>query len=1066
MTYIEPIFDRTLADVEEARENPTSITKGAYNYVDLNRIENNTRYVADDMYARGITPEPITLNSKYNWNELDVPTLEDMSRIINNILLLQALSVENLELETIYATGQMTYTMANAIEKNLEIMRTQQLPAPNEYYLEVVNGTGSGSYTEDTVVTITADLPPENKIFDKWSGSPDDLKQVANVHAATTTFTMWHKNATITANYKSGLKHTLKISPTGISGDGEYYEGDTVTIIAAEAVNGKVFHHWEGEYVDNLVNQKASTTLFTMPDEDVLLTAVYINPGKHYLTVNDGSGSGWYDYEDYAFASATLPSSKHTFSHWSGDTSYIEDASSSNVSVKMKDTNVTLTAHFIYHPGKCKLTVVNGSGSGEYTEGNSVRIIANDAPEGKGFLNWSKVGVGSISDANSSSTYYYAGDGEATITANYEDVHTITLANINNSGNSSSGNYVKSKRYYFYTQEVVGNMIFDHWEENGKQYSTSTGFYLTIGDEDRTFTAVYRNKNTHTLTVTNGSGSGEYQEKQQVRITANAAETGYAFDGWRGSGASINDSSYQTATITMGNSDASYTATYKALHTLTVVNGSGSGTYKEGHSIRIVANSAPTGKRFKQWTGDTSTISSVNAASTYISIGTSDITITAEYEDLPDWNLTVTKGKGSGTYKSGTTVQIVANEAPDDMTFLTWVGDVSQVENVWASTTRILGISANTTVEATYYTPEHPEEYLLTVINGSFSSTYPAGSEVKIYADEPLEGYEFWKWTGDTSTIRDIKSANTSMVMPAAPTTITANYKKEGSIDLYTLTVNYGTGSGDYEEGTEVDIEANPAPNGSVFNKWLGDTANVMNVTESKTKIVIGKDDVVITASYTPLEKHELSVVGGFGSGSYWFGQKVQITANKENNDDTKFEFVEWTGDIDTLDSITNKVANLTMPDNDATITAKYNEYWHLIIGNGSTSDYYLSGSKVKIHANAAPEGMKFSKWTGDTSILSSIYNPDATLIMPQSVVHVTAAYTTIGKDNSVAYYNDVLSNKEVVITSNDLKIISDKLELGTLITDKNGNVGVITEQTENKYTVKRLFTTIVKEEE
>ena len=1067
MTYIDPIYDRTLADVEYAQSHPEEMSKGAYNYTDLNRVENNTRYVADDMYNRGITAEPINLNSKYNWNEQEVPTKEDMNRIINNILLLQALSVEGLELQTIRAGGQMTYQLANAIEKNLEIMRTQPLPEPDQFYLEVENGTGSGYYTEDTVVQISADMPPENKVFDRWSGDADDLKQVGNVYAAQTTFTMWHKDAKVTANYKSGIAHKLTLNPTGIAGDGEYLEGDIVNIIAADAPNGKVFHHWEGKYTDNLMNVNASTTAFTMPDEDCELTAVYIYPGQHELTVNGGHGSGWYKYGEYVSVSASSPGSKYTFSHWSGDTQYLDDANSSYNGFEMPDEDVTVTANFNFNPGNCKLTVVNGTGSGEYKENQSVRIVANppedDAYE---FNKWTLDGVGSISSSTSSSTYYYCGEGEAIVTATYSlkpperPEHILTVVNRNNSGGSTQHSVREGSRYTISTNEYVGDYRFDHWEDaDGTNVSTNTSYTFTMGTEDRTYTAVYTNKKIYHLTVNNGAGSGDYIENTVVNVSANAAPEGYYFYRWDGNIGNRMGSRYSpNTTYRMENSDATITATYKRKFSLTVTGGTGSGTYWEGDSVRIRANSAPTNQRFDKWTGDIDTISNVNAASTYITIPDHNISVASSYTDLPDRTLTVIKGTGSGTYKNGTTVSVVADEAPDGMTFLTWVGDIDQVENVWASTTRVVGISADATITATYFTPEHPEEYLLTVINGSYTRNYPAGSEVTIRADRPLDGYEFWKWTGDIATVRDIYSEETTMIMPAYATTVTANYREEGSIDLYTLTVNYGTGSGDYEEGTEVPIKANPPSNGYEFDKWLGDTANVMNVNSDETTFVVGKSDAVITASYRPLQKYVLTVNGGYGSGSYWEGYEVTLIANKIDDDNTHYTFQQWSGDVETVANVLEDETTMTMLPRAMEITADYLEEWHLVVAEGSGSGYYPIGQEIEISANEPPEGMKFVKWTGDTSVLESIFDETTKVTMPRSVVQVAPEYRTIGIDNSVGTYDEVLTQETDSVEISSIKMISDQLEVGTLVTDKNGNIGICTALNETTCTIKRIF--------
>lgn len=68
--------------------------------------------------------------------------------------------------------------------------------------------------------------------------------------------------------------------------------------------------------------------------------------------------------------------------------------------------------------------------------------------------------------------------------------------------------------------------------------------------------------------------------------------------------------------------------------------------------------------------------------------------------------------------------------------------------------------------------------YTLTVKNGQGSGSYVAGATVIVIANEPVSNQQFSKWTSDNTSIKfasDTVSA-TTMVMPAANATVTANY--------------------------------------------------------------------------------------------------------------------------------------------------------------------------------------------------------------------------------------------------------------------------------------------------
>ena len=79
--WTTPIIDRTYQDVDEIKRNPLSEnTKGSLNYFDLNRIENNTRF----LYELGKV-DSSNLQIKNDWKMTDIPLITDITRIIDNI---------------------------------------------------------------------------------------------------------------------------------------------------------------------------------------------------------------------------------------------------------------------------------------------------------------------------------------------------------------------------------------------------------------------------------------------------------------------------------------------------------------------------------------------------------------------------------------------------------------------------------------------------------------------------------------------------------------------------------------------------------------------------------------------------------------------------------------------------------------------------------------------------------------------------------------------------------------------------------------------------------------------
>ena len=96
MPWIEPIFDRTSDDVLKVQTYDTigfkylsneqkiewmNGLKGALNFKDLNRIENNMEFFAN-LY------EIENMNFKTNWSYADIPSRLDFQRIVDNLKVL------------------------------------------------------------------------------------------------------------------------------------------------------------------------------------------------------------------------------------------------------------------------------------------------------------------------------------------------------------------------------------------------------------------------------------------------------------------------------------------------------------------------------------------------------------------------------------------------------------------------------------------------------------------------------------------------------------------------------------------------------------------------------------------------------------------------------------------------------------------------------------------------------------------------------------------------------------------------------------------------------------------
>ena len=121
-------------------------------------------------------------------------------------------------------------------------------------------------------------------------------------------------------------------------------------------------------------------------------------------------------------------------------------------------------------------------------------------------------------------------------------------------------------------------------------------------------------------------------------------------------------------------------------------------------------------------------------------------------------------------------------------------------------------------------------------------------------------------------------------------------------VPLRTLTVNSGSGSGLYVGGEAVGIEADAAPTGLKFWKWVGDIAGLASTTAASTTCTMPASDVEITAQCT--YRGDLNCDGFVGQGdlnivlAQWGHTGQQITDMRADANGDSFV---GQGDLDTV---------------------------------------------------------------------------------------------------------------------------------------------------------------------
>ena len=459
------------------------------------------------------------------------------------------------------------------------------------------------------------------------------------------------------------------------------------------------------------------------------------------------------------------------------------------------------------------------------------------------------------------------------------------------------------------------------------------------------FSACDNNKDdppaTYSVTVTNGTGGGEYAEGATVTITANAPATGKEFTSWTIEGVTVNDKTKAEITFTMPANAVTATANYgDVLYEFALENCTADKeTAKFGEEVTFTADEV-IGKRFDSWNikgVDDLTGLDLTKSPLTITMPANDINVAAVLEDI-DYTVTVTGGTtDKETAHYGDTVTITANAPETGKRFTKWTitgVDTSKLVLTHKELTFTMP-AGNVTATANYVIEDY--EIKVTggwaqVNDGGLSPTLVAhyGDTVKIKAAAPETGMKFTSWTLNGVTVEDTSLTELTFEMPANNVTATANY----DFINYDITVTGGTANKTTAHyGEEVTITAE-VPVGKDFVMWSfeGFVPDGLTLTDKELTFTMPANNVTATAELRDLVKRSVTVQGGVaqvGDGTLmtsleaYCGDTVTLTAYQS----AEKTFVKWTiegiDDTTGLD-LTQRVLTFTMPDNDVSATAEF----------------------------------------------------------------------------------------------------------------------------------------------
>ena len=271
--------------------------------------------------------------------------------------------------------------------------------------------------------------------------------------------------------------------------------GETVTI-KVTVPTGKEFVKWSCTGISlpaaELEKEEIS---FTMPDNDVTLTATFEDSIYNITVTNGTSSAPTAKYHEEVTVTANAPGADEYFDKWevTGLDTTGMDLTKTEIKFQMPAGDVTFKATYL-RVTKYGIVIVDGTKDKEVAKaGETVTITANPAPAGKVFDKWTCETAGvtiEFASATSSPTTFVMPAREIEIKAHFRDVGDAPSVEIKVNGGTGAGTYKQGDEVTVTAEDKEGKEFKGWKDESGKIVSTEKSYKFTVSEE-KTLTAVY-----------------------------------------------------------------------------------------------------------------------------------------------------------------------------------------------------------------------------------------------------------------------------------------------------------------------------------------------------------------------------------------------------------------------------------------------------------------------------------------------------------------------------------------------------------------------------------------------
>ena len=538
---------------------------------------------------------------------------------------------------------------------------------------------------------------------------------------------------------------------------------------------------------------------------------------------------------------------------------------------------------------------------------------------------------------------------------------------------------------------------------------------FTMPDKNVTLTPNYKQYYTITsndaavIIKVDDTKAGKALPGQTIKAWA-PNKDGWEFENWEATGIDLGKQVNKNwITFEMPESNVTLNPQYAKLHAIEVVNGKANITSaKEGTKVTVNADVRP-GYVFDRWVileNSNAELEDGKNMTATVTVKDTDVKVKAVYKKLHGITIEggtfTVNGGTAATAKKGDAIVATAGSAPAGQKFSHW--EVTGVDGLTEKqlkneTLEFTMPKGEVTLKAVFKT--------LHKIGVKFSTadkdTAIEGETVKITA-ESRPGYVFDRWevnNGDVA-VENKNAEETTFVMPDAPVTAVAKYKK-----LLGITVNSGKA---YVEDAVTDaalkgklvvIKADEIE-GKRFDHWKIVSGDVIldNQRAPETKFTMPETAVEITAIYNDL--HAITVNNGTADvEEAVIGDTVKIKAESREG----YVFDRWEvsyGDV-VVDDKNAEETTFTMPDSMVVLTARYKALQSITLENGKAYaggeeiTTAKKGTEVTIKADNL-DGKVFDHWeivSGNVT-LKDANKAETSFTMPAESISLKAVYNTI----------------------------------------------------------------------